>query len=616
MTEQLIDPPSPDTNEERWTGGAKRLATVMLFLSLAVITVTPTIDALNPVEDPKLLGEEARVAALARKSRSVFDGSWMRAIEGKLRLRSRVRDTIAPYWSALLLRYLHDAPDDVIVGRDGWLFLRSRVDQPQSVTQRAPSATAAFASAMQRRMAVNGSRLVFAPIPRKAAACAELLPKGLPQIPNFDKNIYHAFDRLGVERIDVLGLFDGLELRQRYLPYDTHWTREAVLAFVDEVARVYPELLTNEVEADVTWIDREESTGLLGFAAIPPKHEARHVLDIGTVRTWRIEPHQLRKLQRQKTTDVGLAMVGSSFTDHFGVADAMAWKFQRPVYDGGRAASRFGDPLGGMLQSFHGKPLAPFVVYEFPIHQCFEIGRNAQWAAPTVGAVFRHLHSNRTTALPADAIGDTLSRPRTKAKGGWVRSIYRGGTMLSTGDGVMQLVIEVDAKAQNKWQVRTPEAQLTFTLPKGKSTVAMPVFDRGHPKSFTALAAMNPGAADATFTMTPSVDADLERATELTGTLEKNTWTLTASDLEIARHDVAIVQWQGRSPRLSIRCRGRDAAGEEVVVERAFFGARSKVAVMGLTPLAGCRLESVTLEWKGGPGIEAPTVSVAPLAVN
>ena len=63
------------------------------------------------------------------------DGSRARLIEYDLRLRSRVRRTVGPYYALALYRSLDETGQRVLAGKEGWLFLRGRAMLPE-VTQR------------------------------------------------------------------------------------------------------------------------------------------------------------------------------------------------------------------------------------------------------------------------------------------------------------------------------------------------------------------------------------------------------------------------------------------------------------------------------------------------
>jgi len=125
-----------------------------------------------------------------------------------------------------------------IVGRDGFLFLRTAIDYllGGDITQQ-PSAernpfpvVKAYAEALEAR----GMHLLFCPIPVKASVYPEKVSKDAPadrHVNPFQRKLLLELAEAGVESIDLLPVFLKAKAEKSdllYQPQDTHWTHRAL----------------------------------------------------------------------------------------------------------------------------------------------------------------------------------------------------------------------------------------------------------------------------------------------------------------------------------------------------------------------------------------------------
>ena len=127
------------------------------------------------------------------------------------------------------------AQDDVLLGRDGWLFYRETLDdylRTAPMTQRQLWASARCLSLIQEYAAGRGARLYFTVVPNKASLYPEFLPDvGAPL--EGSAGIDRLVPLLEQEGVAYIDLFSPLRGQDEVLYYrtDSHWdARGAALA--------------------------------------------------------------------------------------------------------------------------------------------------------------------------------------------------------------------------------------------------------------------------------------------------------------------------------------------------------------------------------------------------
>jgi len=245
------------------------VAVVLSVLFAAGLVAVPLIDGwLGGWRDPW----RATVSGISGVARAVVDERpwWRRLshanraalaaigeIETSLEDSSKLVAAVRPATLDALLRFGGAGSEEAYVGRDGWLFYRPDVDALVMSRPRGGTVPAEGLAAWAADLAERGVRLVFVPLPGKAAIHPEQLgaaagsgmappvPRGLE---NFSADVAAAWRREAATRgLDgelapqVLDPAPLLWSRKtggaQFLRTDSHWTPGAMTVVAEEVAR-------------------------------------------------------------------------------------------------------------------------------------------------------------------------------------------------------------------------------------------------------------------------------------------------------------------------------------------------------------------------------------------
>ncbi len=571
--------------------GTRSVAVGLLLLSSLAIVATIAVDVAFPAPIKNPVGQEARDLRLAERSRSLWDGSAANWAETQLKTRSRVRRSLAPFWSAFLMDHLGTVPRDLVAGEDGWLFLRDRVVPPVSTRARAIHLTGLTSAAMDRRLARLGSELIFMPIPRKAVAVEEKLPRGMKGDVGYEIGLQKALERRGLTAVDVAAIMAKLPAEERYFRRDSHWTFTAANALAITIAQTFPELATREVNIKLREKSIPASAHLLTFAAIDRDHPAADWINQDVVSRPVIKTAKVLALLKKRPVDVDVAVVGSSFTRNYYFAELVAASLGRLVYPGGIAATPFGGSLAYFAGAFKKVDFPKHVLYEFPVHQIFGMGTSNRGVVNSLTAFFVATSQAGTMPLPADLLGPPTV-PEIKGKG--VKVLFPMGTLLSTGDGVLQLRIKSSCDASSDWKMRSSDMGQAWVLGEGEHDTLLPVIQthvNGHALS---LEGFGKGKTKPEFEFEVVVDADLNRSVEVPLSSDGGSSLKGApSAASVGAHDVATVQWAGTPDSVDVLIRGVTPDGEEREVHGDFGKPVSRICVMSLTPFEGGTVTSI-----------------------
>ena len=125
------------------------------------------------------------------------------------------------------------AEDDVILGRNGWLYYEGTVNDYLNIptmTERAAKNAAHSLKMLQDHAAAQGADFVLAVVPNKNSLYGENMPsrfKPLAQDGNYELLMKALADE-GVNTADIYGALSGAG-RVLYQQTDTHWTYEGAL---------------------------------------------------------------------------------------------------------------------------------------------------------------------------------------------------------------------------------------------------------------------------------------------------------------------------------------------------------------------------------------------------
>lgn len=574
-------------------GGAARVAaSVATVLAGLVLVGTATVDTVHPSVPVALLGEEARQMRDKSRVARFGDGTLAQNYELQLRLRSRTRQTLAPYWSVALMNAFRSVPEEVTLGDDGWLFLRRRVLPPQATRARSLRVFAIASTAIQRRLAQLGSELVVMPVPRKVVACAERTRSGLATDPSYDTELLTALDERGVPTLDVMQVMGELPPEERYLRQDTHWAYPAVRALARTIAQAYPQLVKGSHAVELEEHATDAGAGLLQHAAIGAYHPAAKWIRRDASTRAIVQPRAIRDALASGPTDVDVAVVGSSFTKNYQLAESVAFEIGALVYPGGVVGRPFAGSLASFAKHFRGLPFPSHVLFETPVHQAFQLGLSAPGSNETLCDFFR-----ATSEAPVEAVPDELLAPPriTSGQPMGVRVAFPAGILLSSGDGVLQLRLTISTTRVAQWQLRGQGTRQSWTQAPGERTVLLPVLhEHGSVSQPVTLAAMNAGAGEADISVDVMVDATMETGSEVELELaSEGEYSANELGTSVDRFDSAVVTWSGQPKAVAIVLRGTTPNGEVRRIQARFRSPKSRLAVLSLSPLAGGLLDKV-----------------------
>jgi hypothetical protein len=489
------------------------------------------------------------------------------------------------------MEVLGTVPRDLVAGKDGWLFLRNRVVPPARVRDRAIRLTALKAAAVERRLARLGSQLILLPIPRKAVACREKLPTGMDPDIEFEANLSKALTARGLEAMDVSRALAQVPVEGRYFRRDSHWEPRGAAALAQAVAQEYPELATGEVDVELVEERGPAEKALLVFAAIGHDHPVNDWVDQDTVLTQVIKSEALQGTLDEGPLDVDVAVVGSSFTKEHQFAELLVAALGQLVYPGGVRAKPFGGSLGHFAYVAQQRKLPRHVLFEFPVHQCFLVGHGGKAVQRSLTTFFVCTSHAGAAPLPKERLAPA---EMTQQGDSGVKVFFPDGTLLSTGDGVLQLRVRTQTKKITEWQLLSSDTGQIWPHPPGEYDQLIPIIQdqpNGHRVRLSGVGA--PGN-EPEVDVEVVVDADLDASVEipLTADGEAN-FRGPLKALSVGTHDVVTVQWSDQPASVSVLIRGASPDGVERVVRAQFKGPRSRICALSLTPLRGGQLTSI-----------------------
>ncbi|MDF1836411.1 MAG: hypothetical protein P1V35_00955 [Planctomycetota bacterium] len=590
------------------SAAARRLSLGALVLSALVVLSTGLVDALYPKEGAKPIGQEAREFARAQKQRAFWDGSMAKGFELDIRLRSNVRQSLAPYWSALLLKKLGVAAPGVVVGKDGWLFMRNRLHPEQATRNVAVEYTSVSLAAIDRRLNLLGSEFIVMPIPRKVVVCASMLPDGMDPDPGFEKDLIRSLRNRGLLTIDVEETWKGLPPEGMYLPQDSHWANPGIKLLAQELAELRPELVAHEVQAKLMEYPTPAPAGLLDLTSIPRGHPIQGWL-AGPGSAWLyLDPHSVTEAINDRSNEFRVAAVGSSFTREFAFAEILTVEFGRLVYPGGLSGTPFAGSLAKFSRGFSTRPLPSVVFYEFPAHQSMQLGMNGESTKRSLGSFFASSSRAASVPVPTEFFPP---QPPLKKVGSNMQMKFGPGHLLSTGDGVLQLRIQATGAVKSRWSLQASGPAMTWTQNSESDEFTFPILQLEGVRSPVWLAGSFGKAAQVEVQVV--TDADLARAEVLPMEAAEPSLFRSANSTNMpSRNAALVIRWQGQ-PR-SVRCsiNGIDQDGDKKSVHVVFDKPRARIALLSLSPFGTGSVESIDLEGD----METPIVSIAPQLSN
>ncbi len=219
------------------------IAVAALFLAVIMAPgLLQTVSELRHGERPRAL-DVFREAPTARH---------LRVYEQGLEKTSLVVKTFRPWTQYVEWRFLADAGEEAVVGRDGWLFYRPSVRYVVERQPRAPEGDSADPLAAIRsfrdELQARGIRLLVVPVPNKESVYPEMLAKRAEDagvvVCEQTRRLLEELQQYGIEYVDLFEVLRRAkqeesrpDVRQLYLAQDSHWSPEGARLAAGAVAR-------------------------------------------------------------------------------------------------------------------------------------------------------------------------------------------------------------------------------------------------------------------------------------------------------------------------------------------------------------------------------------------
>lgn len=245
------------------------LAVTLVFLCTLILC--GSVDTLFPIAKKQLMGVHKELEDSTRMTATIADGTRMRLLESDLKRSSRVRSWVLSPWASLLYALGGCMRRETVVGTDGWLYLRERLQPEAHLSDSGIDALGPAFTALARRCEALGTKLVLAPVPDKAWVHPEHLPAGFVASDAGYQRLVRTLRARGLVVADLLSALKAAE-GQRYMRTDTHWTplgcRIAAECIADSAGISVPvEQRPGRVVQDATQIDTGDMLVLSGIEA-------------------------------------------------------------------------------------------------------------------------------------------------------------------------------------------------------------------------------------------------------------------------------------------------------------------------------------------------------------
>jgi hypothetical protein len=223
----------------------RRACIAVAAFFLAVIMAPGLIQTVSELRD----GERPRALDVFREAPTVRN---LRAYEQDLEKTSLVIKTFRPWTQYVEWRFLADAGEEAVVGRDGWLFYRPSVRYLVERQARTPESDSAGPLAAIRsfrdQLQAQGIRLLVVPVPNKESVYPEMLAKRAENagvvVCEQTRRLFEELQQCGIEHVDLFEIFRRAkqdetrpEARRLYLAQDSHWSPEGARLAAGAIAR-------------------------------------------------------------------------------------------------------------------------------------------------------------------------------------------------------------------------------------------------------------------------------------------------------------------------------------------------------------------------------------------
>lgn len=490
-----------DYGDARPTGAMARRA---MWFGLAVFFLaiggTALVDLAFPSEGVQVRGAERREQQRLDASAKLWDGTLAERVEYHHRDRSRVRAWVMPRLAFLRFRFLDEATDSVVVGRDHWLFLRSRAElKPEWSDEFLARSSVATVVALDRRMTAHGVELTYLPIPRKSTVAGSKLPRGYDARPGFDDVVVEHLLDTGVRTVDLREAYRTDDPEEYYYRLDTHWTSDAALIASVEAARtagllVPPDQRMGELSLDIAQVPGGAGLQLLRTIGIDPHEVDLTPLDLRPVRVVRVLfDEETAKVLRDEMQTAPVALAGTSFSFQGRITRSLMHLTGGPVHNGEYPAGEYMETVARVLRRYGSSEEMRHLIWESPIAPMVAVyNRLGAYFSDPVGATFAMWPSKGAIPL-LDLNANWLAVPLGEelvVRGNRMKWIALPSGLLShSGDGVVTLELAGTVRgggaelllvtSQSRYVTRVEEGPFRLSLPvlaEGATSVGPHVF--------------------------------------------------------------------------------------------------------------------------------------------
>lgn len=470
----------------------KALASLCVGFFLFICAGGGLWDLLDPAPAPYATGGERAQEDHRRNRARILDGSKMAVWTGDHQAVSNVRATLVPWYVAILVRFLGEANEEMLVGKDAWIFRWDRLNPgPEPNDPRAPELAARVLQAVERRMTSLDLELLLLPLPRKGVIAAEYLPEGIDPFSTFDSTVLARLAQWGVPHINLLEVFEGKTARELWYTQDTHWRQLAQLLAAEAVqehwqlgpapgqraAKITPSPLALPRRTMLLSLGLEMSHPATNI--LPPEPGERFTLHKRNAKDkkWKLPP---------PVEQPAWAVVGTSFTAGDLLVQLLANNLGSTPMDASERGAKTIDSLAGRLVRY-ADSLPPRWLLEVPIYQLFyNLTKDGQMqVGPEVFSFFR-----QTAHVPVQVLDKRLSRKDTDNN----LLLLAPGLLVHDGDGALMLRLQTRHAPKDKLTLYLRQGEMHYTLswPAGDKQVDIPLLANGRTDSALRLDCQEP----------------------------------------------------------------------------------------------------------------------------
>jgi hypothetical protein len=176
----------------------------------------------------------------------------LHAYERNLERSSFVIKQLRPWVQYAEWRFLGDAGEQAVLGRDGWLFYRPSVryatEKPNASSDGEPADPLPAIRSFRDQLAAQGIQVLLVPVPNKESVYPEMLTNRAKDagviVSQETRRLFDHFERSGIHYVDLFEVFRRAEeaesrsnRKRLYLARDSHWSPEGAKLAALAVAR-------------------------------------------------------------------------------------------------------------------------------------------------------------------------------------------------------------------------------------------------------------------------------------------------------------------------------------------------------------------------------------------